>query len=709
MGGGLSSIGPRHGRQSPKPDGHQAMLTGRRHGQRRKDAVWNASILASLFCMRSHAQLSSQSIEMVLPATGSVVPGGLELVLVFDGTFVAEVVGLGQVQFRVHAHVKRDNETAQIEHSRSLIQFLNQIKTGELYVAEEAMISRPHRSKLPPGLRDGCASRHAGIDDVYIIRFLIPRGQKSDVVAKSIYATKIEVQGKVRAMGVPIDLGMESSFTASIRSFKWRPSNVAPFVRSMGRSMGRSARDDRVAISEDCARIMRASPFFADIPSRDLADLADIGTISIVEPGVQLMKENESGGKELTILLAGTVAVQKADKATNALKAVTLLKSGACIGEMSFLIHMPRTATLVTETESMLMSLDGDAFLKFLQSFPQVHKKLVGMLCERFVQNAVAQGTVPFFNAIPYETLMEWARLCFIEEAVPPKTTVLPVVGRAKFSLLLSGSVEHPRPGSQKTRIATSGYFGTFGQLQLALPGPWGDEATTVTPCVFLSCWQDVCNKLFDAASLAAIHIRWFQHKCDALAVIDHPLACSAFLRFTSAEFSQENILFIQAVQRYRLCPTRDFAAQLCREYVAATAPQQVNIDAKMRQEILDTLATLPEHLYEEIPRDTLSTLFERAFDEILRLVRKDSFPRFKKTPYFADMLANFDLYRHDSVAKTMALAATYKPTNEHDTIHRRFNNIINQVHDGDRKRRKHKSIAQRSSILVRFSLQLHS
>ncbi|EQC37810.1 hypothetical protein SDRG_04834 [Saprolegnia diclina VS20] len=684
MGSHASRVLPKnllpHGTSGPQ------LVGANNHNKRRKDAVWQSSILASLFCVEPPLQLSAMSLDILLPATGAAIASGLDKLLIYDGSISADVLGVGDVAFHVHPIVNRDAATISTEDAPSLVQFIHDQKDVRSFVTDEVLIScvRDMRSQIN--------YPHEG--NLYILRFLIPKGSHMDVVAKSVLATNISVQGKVRALTVSVDAELAPGSRTS--SAKWRP--VAS-VRSFGRSM----LDERVAISEDCVRIMRASPFFADISSRDLTQLADLGTISLVDANVRLMAEGELGGREMSILLAGTIAVQKMDPVQGTLRTVAVLHSGACIGETSFLVHMPRTATLVTEATCMLISLDGSSFLRFLQNFPQVHRKLQGMLCERFVQNIAAQGGVPFFRAIPFEHLLAWAQHCYIEDGVPAFQSVLPIVGTPKFSILLSGSVEHLQSGTQKTLVSTTGYFGSFGHVPLPQAGPWGSEASTTTPCVFLSCDQVATDRVFDRSAIAAIQLRLSRQKIDVLPLLDLPDARKALLEFADAEFSTENLLFILAVQQFKLSPSLERAISIGNEYIDDRAAQQVNIEAKMREEILSSLAL-------RVPRSTrsllpvllpasLATLFDSAFDEILRLVRKDTLPRFKKTSLFADLLSAYPLFLHECRSAPSPPPLNSKRS-EVNNVHRRFAAILNQVRDDRRRRRKLRSINHRPSLL---------
>eukprot|EP00004_Rigifila_ramosa_P020252 TRINITY_DN5249_c0_g1_i8.p1 TRINITY_DN5249_c0_g1~~TRINITY_DN5249_c0_g1_i8.p1 ORF type:complete len:379 (+),score=74.31 TRINITY_DN5249_c0_g1_i8:282-1418(+) len=105
------------------------------------------------------------------------------------------------------------------------------------------------------------------------------------------------------------------------------------------------------------------------------------------------------------------------------------------------------------------------------------------------------------------------------------------------------------------------------------------------------------------------------------------------FEHFLQAEFSSENLHFLQAVGTYRRNPSQDAAVRLFTLYIADTAPLQVNISNHAKKRLEDfcsgaqakdaPVAQDQTHLGE------LRDLFEEAEGEILRLLEFDSLRRF--------------------------------------------------------------------------------
>ena len=80
------------------------------------------------------------------------------------------------------------------------------------------------------------------------------------------------------------------------------------------------------------------------------------------------------------ILLSGKVGVFKRD-----LSVSEISKPGSVIGELGFLLNIPRTATLIAEEPTMLLhvkiTLD-----ELIAHYPEISKRMMLMLAERLVR-----------------------------------------------------------------------------------------------------------------------------------------------------------------------------------------------------------------------------------------------------------------------------------------------------------------------------------
>jgi hypothetical protein len=111
--------------------------------------------------------------------------------------------------------------------------------------------------------------------------------------------------------------------------------------------------------------------------------------------------------------------------------------------------------------------------------------------------------------------------------------------------------------------------------------------------------------------------------------------AREAFRAFIVCEFSVENLLFVEAVQALndREHLSREEANALFDQYVATSAPSQVNIPHLVAQK-------LEEHLKTDEVLDR--TMFNEAAGHVMKLMHRDAYRRFQKTPQWAALVAVF-------------------------------------------------------------------
>jgi len=99
-------------------------------------------------------------------------------------------------------------------------------------------------------------------------------------------------------------------------------------------------------------------------------------------------------------------------------------------------------------------------------------------------------------------------------------------------------------------------------------------------------------------------------------AILDNPLATAHFRLFLNGQFTAENLLFYEEVDKYRRS-VNHLANHLHRTFVAEDAPQQVNIEAILRKAITDNM---------EVPD---MKMFDAAQFVCLGLMRTNSYSQF--------------------------------------------------------------------------------
>ena len=121
---------------------------------------------------------------------------------------------------------------------------------------------------------------------------------------------------------------------------------------------------------------LRNVPLFSSCSTKDLEKIAKAGD-EVSMPAGSLIVDQGQTGREAFIVLEGTVTVKRNGKK------VATLGGGTVVGELSLLDHGPRTATVVCETDCVLMLITQRHFLAVVDDVPALAHKLLASLAGR--------------------------------------------------------------------------------------------------------------------------------------------------------------------------------------------------------------------------------------------------------------------------------------------------------------------------------------
>lgn len=124
-----------------------------------------------------------------------------------------------------------------------------------------------------------------------------------------------------------------------------------------------------MARNETDARLAGIS-LFEGLSKKELRDLGRLMTELPVKEGTTLI-EQDTVGRECMIIVEGTAVVRR-----NGRKIATL-GPGDIMGELSILSGLPRTATVVAETDLVIESLNRREFMSLLDENPRMAKKVL--------------------------------------------------------------------------------------------------------------------------------------------------------------------------------------------------------------------------------------------------------------------------------------------------------------------------------------------
>jgi CRP-like cAMP-binding protein len=203
---------------------------------------------------------------------------------------------------------------------------------------------------------------------------------------------------------------------------------------------------------------------------------------TVYAPNTQICREGEYTA-DFYVLLSGLVGVYKADteKGGDATKYLGSLPSGAWFGEMSCMSHAPRSATVVAESDVVLLGIPRHTFMKCYgdKKSPDFKKLIDGEYRERALGNHLA--TVSLFRGIPRKVLQRVGEVA--ELAVFDKGTAIISEGEAgdAFYLVRTGHAKVTRDvNGDEEILAWLCENSFFGELALVRDVPRSSSVVAV-------------------------------------------------------------------------------------------------------------------------------------------------------------------------------------------------------------------------------------
>jgi CRP-like cAMP-binding protein len=127
------------------------------------------------------------------------------------------------------------------------------------------------------------------------------------------------------------------------------------------------------------ALLLEKLPIFAGFAASELVRIYAMGELRLYKPASNIIVEGEASAG-MYVILEGQVGIFKAGRGSQDEGHLLVhLGPGACFGEMSFVDHQPRSATVVAQNKVLSYFLDGKVWQKALDTDVQ--------MAERFYKN----------------------------------------------------------------------------------------------------------------------------------------------------------------------------------------------------------------------------------------------------------------------------------------------------------------------------------
>lgn len=343
------------------------------------------------------------------------------------------------------------------------------------------------------------------------------------------------------------------------------------------------------------------------------------------------------------------------------------MKAGDYFGETALMVNIPRTTTVRTRDKSLFLTIDKVAFHNFLRVCPDVKDRMNEVMKDRMI-GKLSSMDIPFLQGISPEMFSEFAHGVEMHEM--EKDAVVFKEGEMgdRFYIIIHGEVRvemgsghgHGHGGGEDATKAAGngaplkkmsrsmsmdiGHLGPgkyFGEMALVAHSTRAASVVSNTHAILMSVGADVFHKIFDAnpQALCEFKLRCLQEKAELKHILAHPTGLSMFNVFLKKELADENIQFWVAVNNFKSDVSNAAAKDLYDKYISESAELQVNVPGKMRKQVNKLVAG---------EAAVGADIFEGCQTEIYKLMVRDNFARFKKTPEFKDFFENLGIFISD-------------------------------------------------------------
>ncbi len=131
----------------------------------------------------------------------------------------------------------------------------------------------------------------------------------------------------------------------------------------------------------DIVELLRKVPLFSGLDKDDLTTLASIVTRKEYDKKETLFHQGDPG-EEFMILTEGSVKVELMNAEGKELT-LTILTPFQFLGELALLDDVPRSATVVSMEQSVLLSINKRDFARILESYPRMSIPMLRQLTRR--------------------------------------------------------------------------------------------------------------------------------------------------------------------------------------------------------------------------------------------------------------------------------------------------------------------------------------
>jgi len=129
---------------------------------------------------------------------------------------------------------------------------------------------------------------------------------------------------------------------------------------------------------------LRKSPLFQGLSDEELQQLMDMAEPVLLRAGDVLIRQGEPGDSAY-VVMRGDFEVQK--QSGPSLIKIDVRSPGDVVGEMALLSRTPRSASVISKTDSQCLRIPQEAFEQLLSSSPSAARAVLNWVMSRLTQN----------------------------------------------------------------------------------------------------------------------------------------------------------------------------------------------------------------------------------------------------------------------------------------------------------------------------------
>jgi CRP-like cAMP-binding protein len=111
--------------------------------------------------------------------------------------------------------------------------------------------------------------------------------------------------------------------------------------------------------------ILHKLPLFSELQSAAIKELTFLAEERLFHQGETIFEENASGNS-IMVIISGEVRITQRARVSGE-ETLTVLRQGDFFGEMALLEELPRSATAIAHSDTCMLEISRDKFLRFIE------------------------------------------------------------------------------------------------------------------------------------------------------------------------------------------------------------------------------------------------------------------------------------------------------------------------------------------------------